>query len=108
MKQILFVIALIFTLNASSQIYVPNAFTPNNDGINDYIQIQTNDTLDIFQFTLYNSWGEEIWYTENIDDKWDGGDEYYSPDGAYSYLLRYRVQEYGYIQHVRGYIIAIK
>ena len=108
MRIILFFIALIFTLNISAQVYVPNAFTPNNDGINDYIMVYSDDSLDVFEFTIFNIWGEPIWNTTNVEDKWDGGDEYYAPSNNYTYTLRYRRKGYSFIKTQRGFITSIR
>jgi gliding motility-associated-like protein len=107
-KKLLFIIALILSLNTFAQIYVPNSFTPNNDGINDYITAYTSDTLDVFEFTIFNSWGEPIWFTTNPEDKWDGGDDYYSPSNSYTYILRYRRKDYSFIKTQRGFITLIR
>jgi len=93
MSKILFFIALIFALNTSAQIYMPNSFTPNNDGINDYMMVYSDDTLTFFELKVYTLSGEIIWKAEDISVAWDGGDEYYVPDGIYIYLLLYRDEQ---------------
>jgi gliding motility-associated-like protein len=52
-------------------IYVPDSFSPNNDGIND-IFIPKGQSIDEFEMYIYNRWGEEVFYTENINIGWDG------------------------------------
>jgi len=52
-------------------IYVPDAFSPNNDGIND-IFMPKGQSIDEFEMYIYNRWGEEVFYTENINIGWDG------------------------------------
>lgn len=54
-------------------IYVPNTFTPDNDGINDYFfpVIDGYDPLN-FKLMIFNRWGELIFETEHPDSKWDG------------------------------------
>ncbi|MFK7756482.1 MAG: PKD domain-containing protein [Flavobacteriales bacterium] len=76
-------------------VFIPNAFTPNNDGLNDIFQ-PVNGNLDEFEFTIYNRWGQEIFYTEDTEDFWQGeyqqGSEngaYYVPNGVYTYEIRY-------------------
>lgn len=108
MKKLITILTILIGLNAYSQIYIPNSFTPNNDGHNDYIAFYTQDTLDIFEFTLFNKWGEAIWFTKNIEDKWDGGDDYYALDGMYTYVMRYRVYKTDLYKIKRGNIILIR
>jgi gliding motility-associated-like protein len=53
--------------------YVPNAFTPNEDGRNDYFR-GYGEGIDwsTYQMSIFNRWGELIYYTENIEEPWDG------------------------------------
>ncbi len=52
-------------------IYIPNAFTPNNDGVNDVFKINAKGVKEIY-FSVYNRWGEKIFYSESLDMGWDG------------------------------------
>jgi gliding motility-associated-like protein len=62
-------------------IYIPNAFSPNNDGINDSFGAKG---MSVNNFTLYifDRWGELIFTGYGIDDYWDGSD----PSGKRSQL----------------------
>jgi gliding motility-associated-like protein len=100
--------ALLLTLNSMAQIYVPNSFTPNNDGLNDYVKVFSEDTLDVYEFKLFNSWGELIWESSDLNDKWDGGDEYYAPNNNYSYTLRYRVKGNSFVRTRKGFITIVR
>jgi gliding motility-associated-like protein len=51
---------------------MPNAFTPNNDGKNDCFGIKYWGTILELQFSIYNRWGERIFYTTNPNGCWDG------------------------------------
>lgn len=50
---------------------VPNAFTPNGDGLNDMFNIQT-DLLISYHITIYNRWGELMFSSDDIGKGWDG------------------------------------
>jgi gliding motility-associated-like protein len=52
-------------------IFVPNTFTPNGDGMNDILYLRTINSKKIL-FRIYNRWGEEIFRTENLHEGWDG------------------------------------
>lgn len=72
-----------------TQVFVPNAFSPDGDGRNDVVgPIWFNEfELEIFQ--VYNRWGQLVYETVNPDDRWDGtvaGAP--APMGVYVYLLR--------------------
>jgi len=53
-------------------IGIPNAFTPNNDGLNDEFKIITNAILDKFQMQIFNRWGQLIFETSDQNKGWDG------------------------------------
>lgn len=52
-------------------IFVPTAFTPNNDGKNDVIQVNSG-VISEFEFAIYDRWGEKIFETNNANEYWDG------------------------------------
>jgi gliding motility-associated-like protein len=62
--------SLIVTAECSS-IYVPSAFTPNNDGLNDVFKAFGME-LKNFKLVIYNRWGEKIFQTQDINLGWDG------------------------------------
>ena len=51
---------------------VPNAFTPNNDGLNDCFGIKHWGVLETVEFNIYNRWGELIFHTTDASKCWDG------------------------------------
>lgn len=57
-------------------IFVPTAFTPNGDGINDRFTIKHNDVCSIQEFTIkiFDRWGRMVYetHTSNPDYAWDG------------------------------------
>jgi gliding motility-associated-like protein len=52
--------------------WMPNAFTPNNDGHNDCYGIKFWGIIDELDFGIYNRWGERIFHTTRPGDCWDG------------------------------------
>ena len=52
--------------------FVPNAFTPNNDGLNDIITPLALGLKSIESFKIYNRWGELMFYTAELGKGWDG------------------------------------
>lgn len=59
-----------FTGAANNFIY--NAFTPNNDGLNDCFGIKHWGNMESLNFSIYNRWGQKIFYTDNSNNCWDG------------------------------------
>ena len=54
-----------------SSLFVPNAFTPDGDGFNDFFGPQGLNVYD-FEFYVFNRWGEQIFASRDINNMWDG------------------------------------
>jgi gliding motility-associated-like protein len=59
-------------VNPVSDIFVPSAFTPNNDGLNDIVKPFFGLKYSLAAFTIYNRWGEKIFTTSEKGKGWDG------------------------------------
>jgi len=71
-------------------LYIPNAFTPNGDDINNNFQIKSNCDLQKYNLIIYNRWGENIFETNNPYNSWDGTfSGKMCPIGVYVYILTY-------------------
>lgn len=86
---------------------VPNVFTPNNDGIDDYFTIKT-ENLDKYSITIYDRWGKEMYKSSDPNQPWDGNTEEGAkvPDGVYYYFITADCQNNtynkdGYVQVIR-------
>ncbi|MCB0762527.1 MAG: gliding motility-associated C-terminal domain-containing protein, partial [Flavobacteriales bacterium] len=55
-----------------SSIDVPDAFTPNGDGVNDIIYVDGWGIKELLEFKIYNRWGELVFETSNLEEGWDG------------------------------------
>ncbi|MFW0715722.1 putative Ig domain-containing protein [Pedobacter sp. N23S346] len=70
-----------------SQIYIPNAFTPNNDGKNDIFLIYGN-TIASARMTVLTQWGQLIFQSDNVANGWDGTFKGVNqPVGVYVYMV---------------------
>jgi len=70
-------VTVLFDSSSFDQIYIPNVFSPNGDGINDYWRIYSRlDNTFVNSITLFDRWGELIFHKENYVvnsfDGWDG------------------------------------
>lgn len=54
------------------EIYVPNAFSPNNDGRNDILRAIPVGIKEFRFFAIFNRWGQQIFYTTDAKAGWDG------------------------------------
>ncbi|WP_461131528.1 gliding motility-associated C-terminal domain-containing protein [Spirosoma aerophilum] len=82
------------TLTSSACLfYMPKAFSPNNDAINDlFSPVKSRSCLlEEYELLIFNRWGEVIYQTTNPDNKWDGKYRHADcPVGVYSYLLKFK------------------
>lgn len=63
------------TINPDVVLYVPNAFTPGGDGLNDEFQIflpPTGVDFSTYQITIYDRWGEVVFKSSDITNSWKG------------------------------------
>lgn len=79
----------VFVINT----FVPTAFTPNGDGLNDELHVKFNDAATrLVSFNIYNRWGMQLFYTNNITKGWDGSYKgTLSEIGTYFYVVEYAV-----------------
>ena len=63
---------VVFEINcAEPDIFVPTAFTPNDDLTNDILFVR-GENLESIEFQLYNRWGEKVFETNDKNKGWDG------------------------------------
>lgn len=67
------------------ELHIPNVFTPNGDGINDFFHFQ-NNTLEVLE--IKNRWGNTVYEWTNTNPSWDGKNNATNcSDGVYYYLI---------------------
>jgi gliding motility-associated-like protein len=62
----------VFEKKCITDIYVPSAFTPNNDGQNDVFKPVIYRTVKQYRFAIYNRWGAQVFQTTNPQTGWSG------------------------------------
>ncbi|MEI9947342.1 MAG: gliding motility-associated C-terminal domain-containing protein [Chitinophagaceae bacterium] len=64
------------TVNVSAtgnlETFIPTAFTPNNDGKNDCVGVRNLSVNKGFELSIFNRWGQRLFFTQNSGDCWDG------------------------------------
>jgi len=90
---------------------IPNVFTPNNDGLNDYFfpQQLLASGLTSFKMDIYNRWGELIFETTSLDGRgWDGKfNNTDQPEGVYVYLIDATFKD-GQKEHHQGNVTLLR
>ena len=70
------------------QIFIPNTFTPNGDGINDVLLVY-GYTIRSMQFMVFNQWGNKVFESNNQTNGWDGRYKgKMQPSGVYMYVSK--------------------
>lgn len=82
-----------YIVDCSCQLFVPNAFSPNNDGINDYFEVEDDCDISNFELILLNRWGNVIFKSTDLNFRWDGkmSNGQYIQDGVYTWKMKYQI-----------------
>ena len=81
-------IALEYLPCVKENIYIPNAFSPNGDGVNDILFVRSSALKNMHLF-IYNRWGLKVFETDDISKGWDGTyNGQPSMEDAYGYYLK--------------------
>jgi len=92
-------------------VFVPSGFTPNGDGMNDFVRVFGEVILEEdFEFSIVARWGEEVFYSTDKDDQgWNGmyqGREL--PPDVYAYVVQYRCAVDGELYLLKGNITLLR
>jgi gliding motility-associated-like protein len=92
-------------------IYVPNAFTPDGDGLNDVFRAESAARFRWFTMRIYNRWGEQIFESDNINTVWQGdafGGRYFVPDGVYVWVIDYAYANSSKTGRLTGHVTVVR
>ncbi|MBO4232117.1 MAG: gliding motility-associated C-terminal domain-containing protein, partial [Bacteroidales bacterium] len=92
-------------------IIVPNVYTPNGDGVNDYFEIDFAEgfEFEIFTFSvhIYDRWGKLMYHSLDPDFKWDGNESgSKASDGVYYWVITFSTQG-GIYRELNGSVTRI-
>jgi gliding motility-associated-like protein len=62
----------VFPKDCLTGFNIPTAFTPDNNGLNDFFRPLIAGIVEEYQFTIYNRWGQLVFTTKNPYKGWDG------------------------------------
>ena len=96
------------TVFKGSAIYVPNAFTPNNDGLNDVLKPYFIGIKSLSFFTIHDRWGKKLFSTNSLTAGWNGvSGGKIMESGTYVWVLR-AVDIIGKIYDLNGTFTILK
>lgn len=90
-------------------IAVPSAFSPNGDGLNDYLYPLNAYKAINLDFSVYNRFGQLLFHTTDWTNKWDGTFKGQGADpGTYVWILRYTNADTGKLVEQKGSVVLIR
>ncbi len=99
-------------IGGQTLVYVPNAFTPDMDGVNDvFFPIISGFSPEEYRFAIFNRWGEEIFATSEPGAWWNGsvnGGAYFAQNGVYTWLLEFRDRFSAQKRRMTGSVVLIR
>jgi gliding motility-associated-like protein len=98
---------IVATMKASASdpdLKIPNAFSPNNDNVNEKWVVENLENYDENELTVINRWGNEVFRQKNYKNNWDG--KGLSP-GTYYYILQVKVCNNAE-KTMKGYVMIVR
>jgi gliding motility-associated-like protein len=99
-------------LNPVAQVFAPNSFTPNGDGINDVFRPFVSGVLPgSYNFKVYTRRGETIFSSDETDAVWTGGindNGYYVAPGPYVWRIEFRAKQTDKIEVYTGTVNLLR
>jgi gliding motility-associated-like protein len=94
------------------QYYIPNTFTPNNDGLNDVVSMVGSDIDEnLFKLEIFNRWGDIVFNSTDPETVWTGNTyngEYYCPEGVYNWTAVVVSKSTGERYEIQGHLNLIR
>lgn len=93
-------------------VFVPNTFTPDEDGINDVFKPSVTGYREgSYNFWIFNRWGDELFYTQDTDMAWTGGSdggEFYVNTETYVWRIEVEALYDGKIEVYEGHVTILR
>ncbi len=95
------------TVEFAPALFIPGAFTPNGDDVNDVLEVE-GTFVSALKLHIYNRWGKLLFYSEDRNSGWDGKiGQKNAPSGTYVYSLDF-TDEQGKKFSKRGTFVLIR
>ncbi len=94
------------------EVYIPNAFTPNMDGINDVFKPVINGPeIEFYELLIVDRAGREVFSSNEPSEVWNGtspGSNYTTSPSLYIYFLKVKSAESLETQVFKGHVVMVK
>ncbi len=99
--------------NCLCPMWVPNAFTPDDDGLNEIFKPVVDCPVVNFRMQLFNRWGKLIFESNDVNEGWNGAvtnSDYYGENELYIYLIRYGQVLNGLVENkeIKGHVSVLR
>lgn len=101
--------SLTIEVTMEASLYVPNAFTPDNDGINEVFRAYGQE-FDDFRLIIFNRWGDQVFESDDMQRGWNGdskGSGYYAQNDVYMWVITY-TNPRGRREQKSGHVVLIR
>ncbi len=94
--------------DCTPRVFIPSAFTPNGDGVNDRFEVK-GDGISDYSIRIYSRWGSEVFYSTSMANAWDGtinGEP--APTGVYVYVVTIKGFQLSRVMVERGSLMLMR
>ncbi len=99
---------VVVTVNKNVTMFVPSAFTPNGDNVNDRFQVVNIAFNKLIELRVFNRWGNQVCYTTDNRQGWDGTFNGAPQEpGVYQYIIRVALAD-GNVKMFKGDITLLR
>jgi gliding motility-associated-like protein len=102
----------VINLKSDFTFYAPNAFTPDNDGTNDFFRPELiGFDLSTYSMKVFDRWGSEVFSTNDINNPWIGNirnGEYYANQGVYNWIVEVKVDRIADFKTFKGSVLLLR
>ncbi len=102
----------VINLKSDFSFYAPNAFTPDNDGLNDFFRPElVGFDLSTYSMRIFDRWGTQVFSTNDINDPWIGNirnGDYYATQGIYNWIVEVKVDRIADFKTFKGSVLLIR
>jgi gliding motility-associated-like protein len=99
----------VFVGTGICKIWMPGAFSPNRDGLNDRYKPGGGEAVTKFSMLIFNRYGEKVFESDNTAKGWDGTYKLSrQPVGTYIYIVTYTDPVTGVISNLKGSFLLIR
>ncbi|MEZ4799920.1 MAG: gliding motility-associated C-terminal domain-containing protein [Flavobacteriales bacterium] len=90
------------------RVFIPNSFSPNSDGLNDFFIPVISYEPEVYELTIFDRWGGKVFYSTDWKQAWMGDNlqnGYYSSNDAFQWFLKVKGEELEILEYTGSVIL---